>query len=270
MKFTLLSLFQNRSRRREEAPFSLTFELPDVGGYGLLKSTLLTLLLAVGTSLSLLAADAVPSPNTLTEAQKAAGWKLLFDGKTTVGWRNLKKPVITTTNAWVVEDGWLRKVAKVRGGDIITTGQYTDFELEWEWRIPPKANNGMKYFILEERGGIGHEYQMIDDTVVRSPKQMTGSFYDVLPPKPHQPVQFAPDSNHSRVLVQGHHVEHWLNGERILDYELGSEDVLAAVAKSKFKSTKGFGTKVTGHILFTDHTDEAALRNIRIRELPAK
>ena len=215
------------------------------------------------------AVAANPEPNTLSAEEKAAGWRLLFDGKTTQGWRGFKKKDFPTTG-WVVEDGWLKKAAKQRGGDIITVDKFSDFELHWEWRIPPKANNGIKYMIIEERGAIGHEYQMIDDNVVRGGKGKTASFYDVLPPKDHQPLKFAPDSNLSRLLVQGNHVEHWLNGEKVLEYECGSKEVLDAVAKSKFKNVKDFGLKVTGPILLTDHTDEASFRNLKIRELPPK
>lgn len=232
-----------------------------------LNVLLLTPLLAWG----LHAADTSAPPNTLTAAEKAAGWTLLFDGQTTAGWSSFKKPTISTTNGWIIEDGWLKKPAKARAGDIISTKQFTNFELEWDWRIPAKANNGVKYFITEERGnGVGHEYQMIDDSILKSRKSMTASFYDVLPPKEHAPVKLAPEFNHSRILVQGNHVEHWLNGEKVLTYELGSDEVLAAVAKSKFKTVKGFGTKIKGHILLTDHNDEASFHNIKIRELPAK
>jgi hypothetical protein len=221
--------------------------------------------------LNLRAAEPAPSPNQLTDAEKAAGWRLLFDGSSLAGWRNFKKPSITTSNGWVVEAGWLKKVANVRGGDIISVDQFTDFELEWEWRIPPNANNGVKYFITEERSAaIGHEYQMIDDTTIKSPKGKTASFYDVLAPKAHKPFLLAPEHNRSRVLVQGNHVEHWLNGEKVLEYELGSAEVLAAVARSKFKDVPGFGSKMRGHILLTDHNDEACFRNIKLREFPAQ
>jgi hypothetical protein len=231
-----------------------------------------SMLLVAGLALpsALPAAEGPAAPNQLTEAEKAAGWRLLFDGRSLAGWRSFKRPTITTTNGWVVEDGWLKKVARKRGGDIISVDQFTDFELQWEWRIPPKANNGLKYFITEERGGaVGHEYQMIDDALVKNPKGQTASFYDVLPPRAHRPLKFAPESNHSRILVRGNHVEHWLNGEQVLTYELGSPEVLAAVAKSKFKTVPGFGARIKGHILLTDHGDEASFRNLKIRELPA-
>jgi hypothetical protein len=212
---------------------------------------------------------AAPAPNTLTPEEKNAGWRLLFDGKTTQGWRGFNKQTFPTTG-WVVEDGWLKKVANQRGGDIITTDKFSDFELQWEWRIPLKANNGIKYMIIEERGAIGHEYQMIDDSLIKNPKGQTASFYDVLPPKPHKPLKFAPETNHSRVLVRGKNVEHWLNDEKVLEYELGSQEVLGAVAKSKFKTVKDFGAKIMGHILLTDHKDEASFRNIKVRALPAQ
>jgi hypothetical protein len=205
-------------------------------------------------------------PNQLTPEEKAAGWRLLFDGKTTAGWRSFKKQSFPA-QGWVVEDGCLKKVAKQRGGDIITVDEFNDFDLEWDWRLAPRANNGVKYFITEERNSaIGHEYQMIDDALIRNPKGSTASFYEVLPPSPDKPLNPPGQWNHSRILVQGNHVEHWLNGAKVLAYELGSEPVKAGVAKSKFKDVKGFGTKIKGHILLTDHTDECCFRNIKVRE----
>jgi len=209
-------------------------------------------------------------PNTLTAAEQAAGWRLLFDGRTSAGWRGFKKPAFPD-KGWVVEDGVLKKVAGVRGGDLITTETFDDFELSWEWRIAAGGNNGVKYFITEARGSaVGHEYQMIDDTRVKDPKGSTASFYDVLPPKPGKRPPRIGAWNLSRIKVQGNHVEHWLNGDRVLEYELGSPEVLAAVAKSKFKEVKGFGAKLRGHLLLTDHNDEAWFRNLKLRELPQR
>jgi hypothetical protein len=207
------------------------------------------------------------APNELTSAEKAEGWKLLFDGQTTAGWRSFKKQTFPD-KGWVVEQGTLKKVANVQGGDIITTNTFEQFDLRWEWKIPAKANNGIKYFITEERGGpIGHEYQMIDDSTVNNPKQRTASFYDVLPTTEHNAVKPPGEWNQSRVLVEGDRVEHWLNGVKVLEYELGSEKVKTAVAASKFKDVKGFGERLKGHILLTDHRDEATFRNVKIREL---
>jgi hypothetical protein len=218
-------------------------------------------------SIVFLSFEALGSGHTpLTPDEQKAGWILLFDGKTTEGWRSFKKQTFPE-KGWVVEDGCLKKVAKVPGGDIISVEQFTDFELQWDWKMPPKANNGIKYFITEQRGGaIGHEYQMIDDSGVKVPKHRTASFYDVLPPKN---VNLKPmgEWNHSRIIVKGNQVEHWLNGGKVLEYVLGSPEVLDAVQKSKFNKVEGFGTKITGHILLTDHQDEAWFRNIKIRRL---
>jgi hypothetical protein len=218
-------------------------------------------------AVAFLTVAALAGPNELTPAEKAEGWTLLFDGKTTAGWRSFKKQSFPD-KGWVVEEGCLKKVANVQGGDIITTNTFNDFDLRWEWRIPPRANNGIKYFIIEERGSaIGHEYQMIDDSLVKDGKSSTASFYEVLPPSQNKPLKPPGEWNQSRVLVKGNHVEHWLNGAKVLAYELGSEQVKAGVATSKFKSVKGFGEKVRGHILLTDHKDEACFRNVKIREL---
>jgi hypothetical protein len=209
-------------------------------------------------------------PNVLTPDEKAAGWKLLFDGTTTQGWRSFRKHSFPS-KGWVAEDGWLKCVPRARGGDIITLDQFENFELQWEWRIPARANSGIKYFITEERRqAIGHEYQMIDDNVFKSPKGQTAAFYDVFAPKPHKPIKLAPEINHSKIVVQGNNVEHWLNDEKVLTYQAGSAEVQAAVAQSKFKEVPGFGSKIRGHILLTEHNDEAWFRNIKIREWPDK
>ena len=177
--------------------------------------------------------------NQLTPAEKAAGWKLLFDGKTLNGWHSFKKKE-PPKQGWVIEGDWLKCVANGHGGDLVSDDEFDDFELSWDWRIPPKAKYG------------------------------TASFYDVLPPKTENALKPPGESNQSRVLVQGNHVEHWLNGSKVLEYELGSETVKAAVAKSKFKTVPGFGTKIKGHILLTEHHDEASFRNLKVRALAPK
>jgi hypothetical protein len=236
-----------------------------------LGSLLLALTLSAQNSAPLLAADAAAASvhNTLSDTEQAEGWRLLFDGVTSQGWRGFKKPGFPS-QGWSVEHGLLVKQPRIRGGDIITTETFLDFELSWEWRIGPGGNNGVKYFITEERSGaIGHEYQMIDDSRVRDPKGTTASFYGVLPPAANKPAPKIDDWNHSRIRVQDQQVEHWLNGVKVLEYEPGSPTVLAAVALSKFKDVPGFGSKLRGHILLTDHTDEAFYRNIKIRILPS-
>jgi len=205
-------------------------------------------------------------PNTLTDRERAEGWKLLFDGQTTEGWRGYKAKTFPA-QGWEVREGWLRKVANVNGGDIVSVDEYTDFELSWEWIIAPKGNNGVKYFITESSAGaVGHEYQMMDD-MGEEGKHSTGSFYEVLPPAKGRPMKAAGQINQSRILVRGDHVEHWLNGTKVLEYELGSPEVVQGVAASKFKGVQGFGLKRKGRILLTDHKDGAAFRNIKIRVL---
>lgn len=229
------------------------------------------LALGMGLSGCVVLNGAETKANELTPEEKKAGWQLLFDGRTTQGWRSFKKSAFPS-KGWVVEDGWLKCLERGGGGDIVSEGKFEEFELEWEWRLPRGGNNGLKYFITEERSSaIGHEYQMIDDSLVKnSPKGLTASFYDVLPPAKKTPLKPNGEINHSRVVVRGQTVEHWLNGEKVLQYELGSSEVLEAVARSKFKDVGGFGKRLRGHILLTDHRDEAWYRNIKIRELQRK
>jgi hypothetical protein len=222
----------------------------------------LSIVCAVLATLSIRAAEL----NQLTAEEKAAGWKLLFNGKDLNGWRQYGKQT-PPGPGWKVEEGILKKVEKGRGGDIITTDKFDDFEFYWEWRLEPKANNGIKYLVSEEKGRApGHEYQMIDDDKGDA-KHLTASFYDVLPPTVKISIKPAGQWNSSRVLIKGNHVEHWLNGSKVLEYELGSDEVKAAVARSKFKNATGFGEKIRGHIMLTDHGDEAWFRNLMIREL---
>jgi hypothetical protein len=223
---------------------------------------------------ALMAAETDAGINQLTPAEKAAGWQLLFNGTSLEGWRLYGKQAAPGAG-WQVQDGVLKKVSKIRGGDVITVRKFGDFDLTWEWRISPAGNNGIKYLVLEERTeGPGHEYQMIDDAGHpdgrRGPKRQTGSFYDVLPAPPDKPLKPVGEWNFSRVLLQGPHVEHWLNGKKILEYELGSPALKAAVAESKFRNAPGFGDKVQGYIMLTDHEDECWFRNIKIRPLPLK
>ena len=228
-----------------------------------------SLLAGMSLLLASLGAPAVEI-NQLTAEEKAAGWKLLFDGKSTEGWRSFKKKEFPA-KGWVVEEGCLKHVAKGGGGDIVTDAAFGDFELEWEWRVASGANSGLKYLISEERkSAIGHEYQLIDDdrhadAKLADGKRVTASFYDVLKPSGAGPRPVG-EFNHSRVLVKGKHVEHWLNGKKVLAYELESEELKTAIAGSKFKTTEGFGTKFKGHLLLQDHGDEISFRNIKIRE----
>lgn len=216
-------------------------------------------------------------PKALTDAERAAGWRLLFDGRTLQGWRAFAKPGTTAAigPGWKVEHGLLKKLAGQKGGDLVTVDSFDNFELSWEWRLEPGANNGIKYLVTEARPQApGLEYQMIDDESPRwrdlPPKDLTASFYQVLPPAAGKPYRRAGEWNSSRLVVAGNHVEHWLNGVQVLTYELGSAALKTAIAASKFKNQADFGQKIRGHIMLTDHQDEAWFRNIKLRELPAR
>lgn len=226
----------------------------------------------LGLAISILVVSPVPGAvNTLGPQEKAAGWELLFDGTSLDGWRGYRQAALPQAG-WEVKDGMLRAVAKAKGGELITVRKFGDFEFSWEWRIAAGGNNGVKYFVTEDRPRApGHEYQMLDDARHPDgrvgPKRQTAAFYDVLPPAADKPVKPAGEWNTSRIVVSGDRVEHWLNGTRVLNYELGSPDVLAGLAASKFKPYPDFGTKLTGHIMLTYHNDECWFRNLKVREL---
>jgi hypothetical protein len=227
--------------------------------------------------LAAFAAAADPTPNQLTPAEQQAGWRLLFDGQTTAGWRGFKKKDFPK-DRWVVKDGALAHIPtgagdSQGGGDIVTEDRFSDFDLRFEWRVAAGANSGLKYFVTEEREGpIAHEYQVLDDALHPDAKvgthRQAGAFYDVLPPLTGKQLRPVGEWNESRVLVQGNRVEHWLNGAKVVQYELASPELKAAIAKSKFKDVEGFGTKFPGHILLQDHGDEVAFRNIKVLATP--
>jgi hypothetical protein len=224
-------------------------------------------------ALSACAFAARAADNVLTAAEKSAGWTLLFNGKSFDGFRAYNKPAGTALTGWEVKDGMLKTIPATTGGlEIITEKQYTDFEFSWEWKLALGANNGIKYCVTEARPKApGYEYQMLDDVrhadAKFGPIRRTASFYCVLPPDTSKAYREAGEWNFSRVVVKGNHVEHWLNGVNVLTYDLGSEAVKAGVATSKFAKEKGFGDKITGHIMLTYHHDEAWYRNVKIREL---
>jgi hypothetical protein len=200
----------------------------------------------------------------------------LFDGKSPAGWRGFKKPAFPD-RGWVIEDGWIKHLAtngqdSQGGGDIVTVDTFDNFDLTFEWKVAPGANSGVKYLVTEDRSGpIAHEYQVIDDErhpdAKIGPHRATAALYDVIPAPATKPLKPAGQINTGRIVVNGRHVEHWLNGVKVVDYELESPALMAAKAKSKFKDEPGWGTKIKGHILLQDHGDEVAFRNIRIREL---
>ena len=209
--------------------------------------------------------------NTLTDAEKAEGWKLLWDGATTAGWRRTGNPAFPE-KGWEIKDGELSVLAKGGGGDIITAGIYTNFILKVDFKLTEAANSGIKYFIDPKvNGGTSLEYQLLDLAHPDAKQGSEGnrkvaSFYDVMP-APDAKLNPVGDWNTAMIVSKGTHVEHWLNGAKVLEFDRGSEAFRAAVAKSKFKSHKDWGETPAGHILLQDHGDRVSFRNIKIKVL---
>jgi hypothetical protein len=220
-------------------------------------------------------------PNTLTAREKQEGWKLLWDGKTSAGWRGAK---LTTfpEKGWTIRDGVLT-VAETggaeaaAGGDIVTVDEYANFELVVEFKITRGANSGIKYFVdtglnKGEGSSIGCEYQILDDAVhpdaklgVNGNRKQAG-LYDLIPPVS---VRFngVGEWNRARIVVQGRHVEHWFNGFKTVEYERATQMWRALVDHSKYTIWPAFGERPSGHILLQDHGNTVMFRSIKIREL---
>lgn len=195
-------------------------------------------------------------------------WRMLFDGHDTSAWRTFGGKDFPK-EGWEIKEGCLHLLPGGHGGQLVTREEFDNYEFEWEWRISPRGNNGIKYLASEARPNTpGPEYQMVDDAITHNPKTQTASFYEVLAPREPKPLHPPGQWNHSRLLVNGNHVEHWLNGVKVLAYELGSPEVKEGVAHSKFRNVPGFDQKARGRILLTNHDSETWFRNIRIRVLP--
>ncbi len=209
--------------------------------------------------------------NTLTDDEKKAGWKLLFDGKTTEGWRAYKKDKIT--DGWQAVDGALARVG--RGGDIVTVEQFDDFELAIDWKVADGGNSGIFFRVLETEGAsylTGPEMQVLDNAKHGDGKNTltsAGSCYALYAPSK-DVCKPAGEWNRVRIVAKGAKVEHWLNGEKIVEYEIGSEDWNAKVAASKFKTWKSFAKAAKGHLCLQDHGDRVEFKNIKIRAIAEK
>ena len=220
-------------------------------------------------------------PNILTEREIKVGWKLLWDGKTTDGWRGAKLDTFPE-GGWMIKEGILIVVnsggAESRnGGDIITTKKFKDFELLVEFKITEGANSGIKYFVdpelnKGEGSAIGCEFQILDDEKHPDAKlgvagnRTCAGLYDLIAPI-NKRFSGIGEWNHARIVVKGNHVEHWLNGFRTVEYERRTQMWRALVSNSKYKVWPNFGELPEGHILLQDHGNEVWFRSIKIREL---
>jgi hypothetical protein len=226
--------------------------------------------------------------NVLTEAEKAEGWVLLFDGQSFDGWRGLGREGIPAGH-WMIEDGCIKKIPSgevplqadgqpLTGGDLMTVETFENFELILEWKISAAGNSGIKYNVSEEmsvaypppNAALGFEYQILDDDghpdAKNGANRTAGALYDMIPPagKTLRPVG---EFNQARLIFNGGHGEHWLNGAKVVEYDLGTARFDSLLAASKYRSIAGFADKRTGHIVLQDHTDAVWFRNIKIRRL---
>jgi hypothetical protein len=215
------------------------------------------------------AAPSTPDTTAMSPQPGAGDWRLLFDGRTTAGWRGYRRQDVP--DGWQVVDGALTRVGG--GGDLITVDQFANFELELDWMVQPGGNSGVMYRVTEEGENTyftGPEMQVLDDARHadgRSRLTAAGAAYGLYP-SPEGVVKPAGEWNHARLVVNGDHVEHWLNGQKVVEYELGSPDWRQRVANSKFVEWPGYGRAARGHIALQDHGDRVAFRDIRVRELP--
>lgn len=215
--------------------------------------------------------------NALSKAEREQGWRLLFDGRSLEGWSGFQRQDIPS--AWQVRDGALT-LAKLAGdrpgperGDLRTIDAFGDFELRMQWAVASGSNSGVFFFVregLDERiWRVAPEMQLLDDPRHRDgllESHRAGALYDIYPPKCNA-LKPPGEYNDARLLVRNGRVEHWLNGYRVVEFELDADDFKARVARSKFRDAPHFAKERRGHLAVQDHGDELRFRSIRVREL---
>ncbi|OHB26125.1 MAG: hypothetical protein A2790_19310 [Phenylobacterium sp. RIFCSPHIGHO2_01_FULL_69_31] len=222
--------------------------------------------IAVGIALALVAGTAQAAENTLTAAERAAGWMLLFDGTSTKGWRGFKTP--EPDPGWTAK-GELSPDPKT-SKDLMTRDSFENFDLTFEWKIGPKGNSGVMFHVTEAGGQTyesGPEYQVLDNSRGEPPLEQAGGLFALYAPEGAvtRPVG---EYNTGRILVDHGKVEHWLNGVKVAAYDMNAADFKARVAASKFARWSTFAASPSGHIALQNHGDPVAFRNLKIRRLP--
>ena len=225
----------------------------------------------------------INTKNNLTIKEQKSGWKMLWDGKTTAGWRGAKLTQFPKSG-WKINNGDLTVQASnggesSAGGDIVTTESYGDFELKVDFKLSSGANSGIKYYVdtnINKGPGssIGLEYQILDDDLHPDAKKgshkgsrTVSSLYDLIQANPNKPIKAVGEWNSAYIISKKGHVEHWLNGVKVLDYERGSVNFLKLVSESKYVKWPNFGTLKNGKILLQDHGDLVSFKNIKIRPI---
>ena len=225
----------------------------------------------------------INTKNNLTIKEQKSGWKMLWDGKTTAGWRGAKLTQFPKSG-WAITNGELKVlpsngVESAAGGDIVTTESYADFELKVDFKLSPGANSGIKYYVdtnINKGPGssIGLEYQILDDDLHPDAKKgshkgsrTVSSLYDLIQANPNKPIKAVGEWNSAYIISKKGHVEHWLNGVKVLEYERGSANFLKLVSESKYVKWPNFGTLKDGKILLQDHGDLVSFKNIKIRSI---
>jgi hypothetical protein len=231
---------------------------------------------------------AQPEHNQLSAEEKEQGWELLFDGKTFNNWRGLGRDAIQP-NHWKVENGTIRKVNNaevlkatgkdIDGGDLTTIETFDNFELSFDWKIKPDGNSGIKYNVSEEisttyggkHSALGFEYQILDDDSDKykdklKPTQYTAGLYEMYKAE-NVKVNPIGEFNTSRILLDGNHGEHWLNGVKVLEYEFATAEFDSLFQLSKYHTYPDFEKKRKGHLVITNHSDDSWYRNIKIRRI---
>ena len=204
-------------------------------------------------------------------AADAGGWETLFDGTSTAKWRGYKQADFPA-KGWVIEDRALK--TQGGGGDLVSRDSFESFELLWEWKVSPGANSGVMYHVSEEFGAsyeTGPEYQILDDAKHadgKNPKTSAAALYSLVACNTEKQLKPVGEWNKSRLVVQGPLVQHWLNGKLVVQYELGSPELTALIAQSKFKSMPKFARETSGHLCLQDHGDPVWYRTIRVKRLP--